>query len=47
MAQIEAMVRMTKKTRLRTPMIRVPVFNETPLTQQFDTFGRVTMVKQI
>ena len=35
----EAMMRMTQKTRLRAPMMRVPVFREVH-EQQFGSFGR-------
>jgi len=45
MVPIEAMMQMTKATRLRAPMIRVPVFKEMH-AQQFDSFGRLTMVNK-
>ena len=45
MAPIEAMMKMTQATRLRAPMIRVPVFKEMH-AQQFDSFGRLTMVNK-
>ena len=45
MTTIEAMMKMTEATRLREPMIRVPVFKEM-YAQQFDSFGRLTMVNK-
>ena len=45
MVPIEAMMQMTKATRLRAPMIRVPVFKEMH-APQFDSFGRLTMVNK-
>ena len=38
----EARMRMTQKTRLRAPMMRVPVFREMH-EQQFGSFGRETI----
>jgi len=45
MVPIEAMMKMTQAFRSRTPMIRVPVFKEMH-AQQFDSFGRLTMVNK-
>ena len=45
MNTIEAMMRMTQATRLREPMIRVPVFKEAH-PQKFESFGSHDMVKK-
>ena len=42
MKPIEARMPMTEATRLREPMIRVPVFREAH-AQQFGSFGRATI----
>ena len=41
----EARMRMTQKTRLRAPMMRVPVFREMH-AQQFGSFGRQGSIGQ-
>ena len=46
MKPMEARVRMTEATKLREPMMRVPVFREMH-AQQFGSFRRATIFQQI
>ena len=46
MQPMETRMPMTEATRLREPMMRVPVFREAH-AQQFGSFGRATILKNI
>ena len=45
MNPMDARMPMTEATRLREPMIRVPVFNEAH-AQQFGSFGKATIFQK-